>query len=124
MKVRGLDLRARNKAGEEVETFNVKWLDNFAYGIINESGTDKEFLELFVPELETENKRLRKALEVIALPETEGWCFTSDKAQDDCHRERMQGWLDENYNTETHKITVVNGYSGATLIAKQALRKG
>jgi len=48
MKIKGLDLRARDSTGNEVETFKVGFIGNLGFGIRNDNSTDKEFLELFV----------------------------------------------------------------------------
>lgn len=60
--IQGLDLRARNATGQEIEFFKVQWIGKVAFGVINEHATDKAFLELFVPKLEAENKQLNEAL--------------------------------------------------------------
>jgi len=47
-KIKGLDLRARDSTGNEVENFKVGFIGNLAFGVRNDNSTNKEFLELFV----------------------------------------------------------------------------
>ena len=44
----GMKLKARKANGEVVEQFQVKWIGQLAFGVIDENTTNKDFLELFV----------------------------------------------------------------------------
>jgi len=52
--IRGLDLRAKNSRGDEVQVFNVRFIHfpdtgrDLAIGVENENSTAKNFLELYV----------------------------------------------------------------------------
>lgn len=65
--IQGLDLRAKDESGQEIETFKVQWINKgMAFGVIGDGTTEKKFLELFVPKLRADidqiarqNKRLK-----------------------------------------------------------------
>ena len=50
VKIKGLPLKARDEHGEDVQEFQVKWIGNLAFGVIDDYTTDKRLLELYVEE--------------------------------------------------------------------------
>jgi len=77
-----------------------------------------------VRKLKKRIEELEAALKVIAKPKPKECVFTSDKAEDEYHKEQMQQWLDVHYSTENHRILILTYYQGATCIAEQALKGG
>ena len=44
--ITGMNLYAKNAKGKKVERFEVKWIGQLAFGVVNENRTDRDFLEL------------------------------------------------------------------------------
>ncbi len=44
--IAGMNLYAKNAKGKKVERFQVKWIGQVAFGVVNENTTDRNFLEL------------------------------------------------------------------------------
>ncbi len=92
-----------------------------AFGIHEKSEEVKQALKEF-KQLQAENKRLREALGVIAEPAMEGWVFTSQKAKDEAHSEKLLAWLN-NRTIPSHTIIGGTLLSLIVDVAEQALQE-